>query len=440
MCIMNKTVNHQKDFRIMVLACLFLGCSFFLKAQNDRVFPLSSKQFEHCEGDQFYINFWRYDGIMSLWDNYVFSALQHNKPVKNIKLTVFIERMVYDEPTMVEDKKMSKIINYTGDYFVTEGKRIWKTDGISWWLPSENSLFFETRNRNTKGTANYIRDEQNRVKRVDFGKTGGDTRIMDFTYWLNTDNFHTIKCYNDEGKMISEVKFDYLTTSKKTLLKGVTCKIYNRYHPDPSYPKETFVYRLNYNSALEVNQVDLFHEEKGEFNDKDDKSIKVDIVRDQKGNIQTCTCTQIKYIENNIDRIQEGFSRSTSWQFTYDNNNNWTTMTKTQKLNGKTSKYLIKRELDYGTPKSTTSSSSPNTPLKVYSNAYDGFVNIRQAPQSKAPVVGVLRNGPEGAVLLGAEGEWKYIDCNGIKGYVYEKYVQNTPTEVFKQCSSKHNP
>lgn len=68
---------------------------------------------------------------------------------------------------------------------------------------------------------------------------------------------------------------------------------------------------------------------------------------------------------------------------------------------------------------------------KVYSNAYDGFVNIRQTPQSKAPILGVLRNGPEGAILLGTEGEWKKINCNGIVGYVYEKYVQDTPTEVF---------
>ena len=69
---------------------------------------------------------------------------------------------------------------------------------------------------------------------------------------------------------------------------------------------------------------------------------------------------------------------------------------------------------------------------KVYSNAYDGYVNIRQAPLSNAPILGVLHNGPEGAVLLGVEGEWKKIDCNGIVGYVYEKYVQDTPTEVYQ--------
>ena len=68
----------------------------------------------------------------------------------------------------------------------------------------------------------------------------------------------------------------------------------------------------------------------------------------------------------------------------------------------------------------------------VYSNAYDGFVNIRQAPESKSPILGVLKNGPEGAILLGTEGEWKKIDCNGIVGYVYEEYVQDSPTEVYE--------
>ena len=71
-------------------------------------------------------------------------------------------------------------------------------------------------------------------------------------------------------------------------------------------------------------------------------------------------------------------------------------------------------------------------PIRVYSNAYDGFVNIRQSPSSKAPILGVLKNGPDGAILLGAEGEWKKIDYNGIVGYVYEKYVQDTPTEVYE--------
>ncbi|MCR4857050.1 MAG: SH3 domain-containing protein [Bacteroidales bacterium] len=65
---------------------------------------------------------------------------------------------------------------------------------------------------------------------------------------------------------------------------------------------------------------------------------------------------------------------------------------------------------------------------RVYSNAFDGFVNIRETPEAKAPVLGVLRNGPEGAVLMGVEGEWTHVDCNGTVGYVLSKHVQNTPT------------
>ena len=77
-------------------------------------------------------------------------------------------------------------------------------------------------------------------------------------------------------------------------------------------------------------------------------------------------------------------------------------------------------------------SNSTNPVQRVYSNAYDGFVNIRQTPNGNAPILGVLRNGPEGAVLLGAEGAWSKVDCNGIVGYVASKYIQNTPTEVFE--------
>ena len=67
---------------------------------------------------------------------------------------------------------------------------------------------------------------------------------------------------------------------------------------------------------------------------------------------------------------------------------------------------------------------------RVYACAFDGFVNIREAPEAKAPVLGVFRNGPDGAVILGVQGEWTKIDCNGIVGYVLSKYVQEMPTEA----------
>ena len=72
-----------------------------------------------------------------------------------------------------------------------------------------------------------------------------------------------------------------------------------------------------------------------------------------------------------------------------------------------------------------------DTRPRVYACAYDAYVNIRETPEAKAPILGVFRNGPDGAVLLGTEGEWTKIDCNGIVGYVLSKYVQNTPTVAY---------
>lgn len=68
---------------------------------------------------------------------------------------------------------------------------------------------------------------------------------------------------------------------------------------------------------------------------------------------------------------------------------------------------------------------------RVYACAYDAFVNIREEPKSKSSILGVFKNGPEGAVLLGVEGEWTKIDCDGIVGYVLSKYVKDTPTVAY---------
>ena len=66
---------------------------------------------------------------------------------------------------------------------------------------------------------------------------------------------------------------------------------------------------------------------------------------------------------------------------------------------------------------------------KVYSNCYDGYLNVRQAPSSKSQIVGKLKNGYEGAELLGVEGSWSKVRVNGVVGYVASKYLQSTPTE-----------
>jgi hypothetical protein len=87
-------------------------------------------------------------------------------------------------------------------------------------------------------------------------------------------------------------------------------------------------------------------------------------------------------------------------------------------------------------PIPATESSILNTPAvpqqpRVYSCAYDGFVNIHQGPSYSAANIGRFRNGPDGAILLEDLGEWMKIDVNGIIGYVVSRYVQNTPTVAY---------
>ena len=69
----------------------------------------------------------------------------------------------------------------------------------------------------------------------------------------------------------------------------------------------------------------------------------------------------------------------------------------------------------------------PEVPM-VYSNSYDGYLNVRAEPSTKAQVVGTLRNGPEGAELLGVEGKWTKVCVNGIEGYIWSADTQSTPT------------
>lgn len=64
----------------------------------------------------------------------------------------------------------------------------------------------------------------------------------------------------------------------------------------------------------------------------------------------------------------------------------------------------------------------------VYSNAYDGYLNIRQRPTVKSTILGQLRNGPRGAEYIGAEGNWIKVRYNGVEGYVSGSYIQYTPT------------
>jgi hypothetical protein len=69
----------------------------------------------------------------------------------------------------------------------------------------------------------------------------------------------------------------------------------------------------------------------------------------------------------------------------------------------------------------------PEVPM-VYSNCYDGYLNVRAGASTKSQVLGILRNG-EAAELLSIEGKWTKVRVNGIEGYIWSADTQSTPSD-----------
>lgn len=65
----------------------------------------------------------------------------------------------------------------------------------------------------------------------------------------------------------------------------------------------------------------------------------------------------------------------------------------------------------------------------VYSNCYDGYLNVRAQPSTNAEIVCKMSNGSEGAELLSNEGKWSLVRINGIVGYAWSAHLQSTPTD-----------
>lgn len=64
----------------------------------------------------------------------------------------------------------------------------------------------------------------------------------------------------------------------------------------------------------------------------------------------------------------------------------------------------------------------------VYSNSYDGYLNVRAGASTTSQVLGTLRNG-EAAELLSIEGKWTKVRVNGIEGYIWSADTQSYPSD-----------
>lgn len=65
--------------------------------------------------------------------------------------------------------------------------------------------------------------------------------------------------------------------------------------------------------------------------------------------------------------------------------------------------------------------------VRIYSNAYDGYVNVRAQPNAKAAKLGKLRNGTEYLVKLGTQGNWTIVKWQETIGYINSSLVGETP-------------
>lgn len=72
----------------------------------------------------------------------------------------------------------------------------------------------------------------------------------------------------------------------------------------------------------------------------------------------------------------------------------------------------------------------------VFPNTSGDFVIIRETPDANGPILGVLKNGHEGATCLEVDDGWIKVDCFGIVGYVCSKDVQDTLLVVSGQSLS----
>ncbi|MBO4820147.1 MAG: SH3 domain-containing protein [Prevotella sp.] len=66
----------------------------------------------------------------------------------------------------------------------------------------------------------------------------------------------------------------------------------------------------------------------------------------------------------------------------------------------------------------------PEQPPQIYSNSYDGYVNIRKSPSAESAIVGEIVNDGPPATFISNSGKWYKVNYNGVVGYVKKEYVR----------------
>ena len=68
--------------------------------------------------------------------------------------------------------------------------------------------------------------------------------------------------------------------------------------------------------------------------------------------------------------------------------------------------------------------SSSSQPAMVYSVSADGFLNIREQPNSSSRILGRLLTDGKGAEYLGSTGLWHRVRYEGVEGFVHGNYAR----------------
>jgi predicted DNA-binding WGR domain protein len=136
-------------------------------------------------------------------------------------------------------------------------------------------------------------------------------------------------------------------------------------------------------------------------------------------------------VTNNTDGSVIVYFDKRVWTSTKENPKTYPSYLVVKKINGN---WLIIEESDEVTDANLAKKKEAVSAGEelVYSVADDGYVNVRQFPDSESDEVGVLATNRDGAKLISNQGAWWKVRIDSVVGYVSNEYVKlsNTPIKI----------